>query len=93
MIDVTELISYVQMLDSNDFQVKGDDDGLLIRPTKGIGFTLNGIRFEDTKAIIIRQQGATIYYGTDMIEKNVSEIREFYIDGYSWEMIDYDARE
>lgn len=89
-MEIEDLIPYIMMLDSNDFQVKGDDNQILIRPSNGIGCQINGMRFDDTRAIIVTQGSTIIYHGEAMIEVTFNELLELIIDGYSWEDIEYD---
>lgn len=85
MLEIDDFIRYAVSLDPNEFQLKGSDTNILLRPNVEIGIIIDGIRFENVKSITIENTKVTVYYGHDMAMKEFPSVNEFIIDGYSWE--------
>lgn len=81
-MDFQQLITYVLLLDQEEFQLKGDENEILIRPSTTADITINGTMYEKVKAVVATPQVTTIYYGDDYTEAKFTELNEFVVKGY-----------
>lgn len=81
-MEFEELINYCLMLDQEEFMLKGDENEVLVRPSKTANISINGQLYEKVQAVVATREVTTIYYGNDYTEAKFTELREFVVEGY-----------
>jgi len=69
-----ELVNFVLSIPEELAEFKGNKERLLMKPKQTIDIIINGIHYENLKALQILEDEVVIFYGSNMIQSKFKEV-------------------
>lgn len=76
MENIQEIREIILSIPDEMVELKGNEKVLMMKPKESIGITINGIRYEDLKALQVLEDEVKIYHGKNMVEVVFKEVKD-----------------